>query len=308
MRELLFRLAERTKLVLFIDDLQWGDVDSAELLEEVLRPPEAPPLLFIAAYRSDAQASPFVRAFRERVPARDLVLDPLTPSESRELALQLLGGQVAGPAEVAAIIADEAGGSPLFIGELVRAFTMAGPTVLRPDATILEILQARLRSLPPSALRLLQMIAVHGRPILRAPLHRALSGGEFEKTLTILAAQNLTRERETVRGEAVEPYHDRIAEAALSLLDEDELRLRHAQLAAALETFEVDAELLADHLLAAALPDRAAVYVERAAENAAAALAFDRAARLFRRAITLNPSKARALRRRLAEVTENGGG
>jgi hypothetical protein len=110
-----------------------------------------------------------------------------------------------------------------------------------------------------------------------------------------------------VQGEAVEPYHDRIAEAALSMLDEKELRQRHAQLATALEKFEADAELLADHLLAAGLPDRAAVYVERAAENAAAALAFDRAARLFRRAITLNPSNARALRRRLAEVTESGG-
>jgi eukaryotic-like serine/threonine-protein kinase len=307
MRELLLRLAERTKLVLFIDDLQWGDVDSAELLDEMLRPPDAPPLLFIAAYRSDADASPFVRALRERVPARDLILDPLTPEESRQLALELLGDSVRDPAEVAAIIAEESGGSPFFISELVRAFSMAGPTVLRRDATILEVLQVRLRSLPPAALGLLQMIAVHGRPILRAPLHRALSGGEFEQTLTTLAAQNLIRGRETALGEAVEPYHDRVAEAALSMLDEKELRQRHAQLAAALEKFEVDAELLADHLLAAGLPDRAAVYVERAAENAAAALAFDRAARLFRRAITLNPSNARALRRRLAEVTESGG-
>jgi len=110
-----------------------------------------------------------------------------------------------------------------------------------------------------------------------------------------------------VHGEAVEPSHDRIAEAALSMLNQTELRERHAELATALEKFEVDAELLADHLLAAGLPDRAAVYVERAAQNAAAALAFDRAARLFRRAITLNPANARALRRRLAEVTEGGG-
>jgi eukaryotic-like serine/threonine-protein kinase len=303
MRELLLRLAERTKLVLFIDDLQWGDVDSAELLDEVLRPPDAPSLLFIAAYRSDAaDASPFVRAFRERVAVRDLILGPLTHDESRELALELLGDSVSDPGEVAAIIVEESGGSPFFISELVRAFIMAGPTVLRRDATILEVLQVRLRSLPPAALGLLQMIAVHGRPILRAPLHRALSGGEFEKTLTTLAAQNLIRGRETVQGEAVEPYHDRIAEAALSMLNEEELRRRHAQLAAALEKFEADAELLADHLLAAGLPDRAAVYVERAAENAAEALAFDRAARLFRRAITLDPSNARALRRRLAEV------
>ena len=262
----------------------------------------------LRAYRSDAaDASPCIRAFRERVPARDLILAPLTPELSRALALELLGDSVSDPGEVANIIAAESGGSPLFINELVRAFSVAGPTVLRRDATILEVLQVRLRSLPPAALRLLQMIAVHGRPILRAPLHRALSGGEFEKILTTLAAQNLIRGRETVHGEAVEPSHDRIAEAALSMLNQTELRERHAELATALEKFEVDAELLADHLLAAGLPDRAAVYVERAAQNAAAALAFDRAARLFRRAITLNPANARALRRSLAEVTEGGG-
>jgi hypothetical protein len=314
-RELLMRLAERTTLIVVIDDLQWGDVDSAELLEEVLRPPDAPPLLFLAAYRSDAAATaPFVRAFRERVTACDVSVDPLRPDESRRLALDLLGDRVPDPQAVASLIAEESGGSPFFINELVRAFAMAGPAVAPllasgsqndREATIREVLQARLRSLEPPALGLLQMISVHGRPILRAPLHRALSGGEFEKTLTTLAAQNLIRTRETIDGEAVEPYHDRIAEAAVGMLNEEELRRRHAQLAAALEKFEADAELLADHFLAAGLHDRAAVYVERAAEKAAAALAFDRAARLYRRAVTLNPANAEALRRRLAEILAN---
>jgi hypothetical protein len=302
-RELLVRLADRTTLVIVIDDLQWGDVDSAELLEHVLQPPDAPPLLFLAAYRSDAAATaPFVRAFRERVAARDVAVDALTPEESRRLALELLGDRVAEPAAVANLIAEESGGSPFFVNELVRAFAMAGPAV-----GIREVLQVRLRSLEPPALALLQMICVHARPILRAPLHRALSGGEFEKTLTTLAIQNLIRTRETADGEAVEPYHDRIAEAALAMLNKDELRRRHAQLAAALEKFEADAELLADHFLAAGLRDRAAVYVERAAEKAAAALAFDRAARLFRRALTLDPANADALRRRLDEILANAG-
>jgi eukaryotic-like serine/threonine-protein kinase len=277
-RELLIRVADRTTLIIVIDDLQWGDVDSAELLEEVLRQPDAPPLLFLAAYRSGAAAAPFVRAFRDRVPARDMAVDPLTPDESRGLALALLRDRVADPAAVASLIAEESGGSPFFIKELARAFAMAGPAV-----TIREVLQVRLRSLEPPALALLQMIAVHARPILRAPLHRALSGGEFEKTLTTLAAQNLIRARETDDGEAVEPYHGLIAEAAVAMLNEEELRRRHAQLAAALEKFEADAELLADHFLAAGLRDRAAVYVQRAAEKATAALAFDRAARLYRR-------------------------
>jgi hypothetical protein len=307
MRELLLRLSERTKLVLVVDDLQWGDVDSAELLDEVLRRPEAPPLLLIAAYRSDvAASSPFVRAFRERVASDDLMLDPLTPEESHRFALQLMGDNVENPEEVARMVAEESDGSPLFITELVRAFTMAGPTILRRDATIIDVLQVRLRRLNPPALSLLQMICVHGRPILRAPLHRALSGGEFEKTLSDLAAQQLIRTRDTVGGEAVEPSHDRIAVAALAMLSSEELRQRHAQLATALETFEADAELLADHLLAAGLLDRAAGYVEQAAENAAATLAFDRAARLFRRAITLNPANARNLRARLDEVLARG--
>jgi eukaryotic-like serine/threonine-protein kinase len=305
-RELLMRLAERTKLVLVLDDLQWGDVDSAELLDELLRPPDAPPLLLIAAYRADAAASPFVRAFRERVPARDLMLDPLTPEESRHFALQLLRDNVPDPAEVASLIAKESEGSPFFITELVRAFTMAGPTILGRAATVVDVLQVRLRSLHAPALGVLQMICVHGRPILREPLHRALTGGEFEKTLSDLAAQQLIRTRETVGGEAVEPSHDRIAQAALAMLNEEELRQRHAQLATALEAVEADAELLADHMLAAGLMDRAAVYVERAAENAAATLAFDRAARLFRRAITLNPASAITLNRRLAEVMASG--
>jgi hypothetical protein len=318
-RELLTRLAERTTLIIVIDDLQWGDVDSAELLEDVLRPPDPPPLLFIAAYRSDAAATaPFVRAFRERVVARDIFVDPLTPGESRHLALASLGDRVDDPIAIATLIAEESGGSPFFINELARAFAMAGSAVtpLRQgsgsrkdrDATIREVLQVRLRSLAPAALGLLQMIAVHARPILRAPLHRALSGGEFDKTLTTLAAQNLIRTRETVDGEAVEPYHDRIADAALAMLDAEELRRRHAQLATALEKFEADAELLADHFLAAGLRDRAAVYVERAAEKAAAALAFDRAARLYRRALTLNPENADELRQRLDEMLANAHG
>jgi eukaryotic-like serine/threonine-protein kinase len=274
MRELVLRISDRTALVLVIDDLQWADVDSAELMKDILRPPDAPALLFIAAYRAEAQASPFVHAFRAELPVRDVEVAELALDDSRQLAASLLGDSDEDAREVADMIAAESGGNPLFIDELARAFALAGDTVRQimanagvpdrqgRDAIIREVLQVRLRGLEPGPARMLEYIAVNARPMLITALRLVFWGEDFDESLGTLLAQRLVRTRETSEGETVETYHDRITQAVVGLLSKDELRDMHAVLALTLEDFPgADAQLLAEHFLAAGMADRAAKYV-----------------------------------------------
>ncbi len=98
LRELLVRLGRETNLVLSIDDLQWGDLDSAVLLADLIYAPDPPIMLFVGSYRlEDADQNRFLQILgqaRDKNPGfvqhRDLAVEALTQAESRELALALL--------------------------------------------------------------------------------------------------------------------------------------------------------------------------------------------------------------------------
>src|SRR5262249_31014633 len=116
LRDLLDRLAAREPLILWIDDLQWGDTDSAALLSDLLAPPAPPPLLLLCGYRSEyGDSSPCLRALREMPGRRELQVEPLSEDDALRLALELLGRDDPAARAHAALMARESRGSPYFL-------------------------------------------------------------------------------------------------------------------------------------------------------------------------------------------------
>jgi hypothetical protein len=346
LRELLARMGDRKALVLHIDDLQWGDVDSAVLLADLLRPPDPPVLLFLGCYRDEDEASsPFLRVLKEApghveaLDRRALAVDALAPEETRSLALQLLapgGGGVGRPApsaktsevsetsEVsradratayAEAIVRESSGNPFFVQELVQ-YIQAGAWhetgAAAGDVTLEKVLWARIVRLPEEARRLLETVAVAGRPLGQAEACQAAElGGQERVALALLRAGRLIRSRGMAEHDEIETYHDRIRETVTERLSPARLQNRHRRLALALEASgHADPEVLAVHFQGAWDVERAAEYYAVAAGRAAEALAFDRAARLYRLAIELRPvegDEERALRVKLGDALTNAG-
>jgi eukaryotic-like serine/threonine-protein kinase len=317
LRELLTRLSDRNPVVLFIDDLQWGDVDSASLLAEVVRGPEAARLLLVAAYRDDEEStSPFLRAFlpalSEAGDVRRIEVRELSAEDARTLIQARFSG--AGSENPAFIekIARESGGNPFFIDELARYARIEGGSRKSGETSLEEVISSRVAQMPEDARLLLEVVSVAGQPIDREVASQAaqLSAGDHQ-AVTLLRTAHLVRTRESLDHDKLEPYHDRIRETVTASLSASALRADHQRLALAFEALNRgDPETLAVHFEQAGMPQKAASYAVAAGDQACQTLAFEHAARLYRLALTLHPptgQAARTLHIQLAEALANAG-
>jgi serine/threonine protein kinase len=323
LRELLTTLCAGQRVVVFIDDVQWGDTDSAALLVEVMRPPAAPPLLLVTTHRSeDSATSPFLSDLGARWPddaeLREIRVEPLGLDDARRLAGELLGTHHGSAQATADGIAEESGGSPFLIEELARGASAyhriaKGDSIPpRPAVSLDQLLARRAARLPDAARRLLEVVAVSGRPLPVSTVGAA--AGVVEAAPQLVA---LLRGRRFVRAslregcEMVETLHSRVRETIVAHLSPDTARAHHRELALVLEASpDADPEAIASHLAGAGDTERAAHYAERAAEQAIAKLAFAQAARLFQMTLDATPlSSPDALRlgRRVAEASEWAG-
>ncbi|HEX8070722.1 MAG TPA: AAA family ATPase [Pyrinomonadaceae bacterium] len=313
LRELLARLALRQPLVVFIDDLHWADADSTALLADLLRPPDAPPLLLVASFRGEEiETKPFLRQLLKRVDGaacRELRLEPLDDEEARALVRSLLPAESRRLDAAVEVIVREAAGNPLFLEELARYALTSGRTE-HAGLSLSQMIDARLQQQPAGARQLLELLSVAGRP-LRPDVAAQATGLDEDEAPLIAALRAARFLRSGGTTQQLELYHDRIREALAARLDAEAVRRIHRRLAETLTAKGVDdPELLFEHFLGAGETELAATLAALAARRAATALAFARAARFYRRALELAPvvgAELLPLRLGLADALANAG-
>ena len=325
LRALLAALAARAPLVVAIDDLQWADADSLALLRELLREPGAPAALFVMTLRARAGEVPGPRAPNELGAQDDglgdvrrIALAPLPREQARALAEHLVG---AGPDDArdegargradAAAFADESGGHPLFLQELVLHHRLHAGSGGPPSFRLDEALWERVRRLDPPAFGLLSAVVLAGGRLSQDVAARAadLGPADYDHHAASLRVASLVRTTGRRGSDAIEPYHDRVREAVSARVEAEERRACHRRLAIAFEAGAPDDhEMLALHWQGAGERTLAADHAVRAAARAEEALAFDRAARLYTLALELGPDAGGAsLREKLGEALANAG-
>lgn len=295
LRDLLSNLARQQTLVIHIDDLQWGDLDSADLLAELLLPSDRPPLLLLLTYRSEyLDRSPSLAAVStlgEEVDSQlhrtVLHLGALSSSETRRLAANIL--LPLGTPEQLEWVVQESEGIAFFVYELALFARDSETEHIESGADLDQVLWDRIGRYPEPACRLLEVVAVAAQPLSLQSAQQAADVGMLApEILASLRAGNLLRGSGTGLHDQVESYHDRVREIVSGRLRPDQLRSIHAALA---ETFEQHdeggPERLARHYMESGQQAPAGRNFEKAADQAVSALAFDRAEEFFRKSIEL---------------------
>ncbi len=336
-RDFIELVAERSPLVLVIEDLHWSSDSLLDLVESILQPRADVPLLMIALARPELlDRRPTWAGGRRNAISIDL--EPLPERAVRELVSDLLDD----PADdLVQAIVERADGNPFFAGEIVRSLASTAGSTRDPEAiaravaaipdTVHATVLARLDGLDPTARRVVQLGAVLGRsfdPRALAALEPGLDPGEVDNAVVDLVERDFLRR---TGGDTATFRHILIREVAYGTLPRRERARLHAAAGAWLEQQAIRAgredelaELIAFHLREAAtigalvgpgaaadadaeaetdLHARAVRWLLRAAEVASAGAATPEADRHLQAAIELSPIEDQAdLYERLGQI------
>ncbi len=275
-------------LLLLLDDLQWADTATLDLLCYLAQHQATSRLCILGAYRSDELAShpALERSILDLTRSRQLTalaLHPLTEADVAELTTALLG--VPPHPTLCQLLWKESEGNPFFLEEVLRAWLETGTLTLTPSqanistslpeslpASISGLIHYRLARLPAEVLETLRTAAILGRTFAGSFLAEVMGQDEElveERLLTAVRAGVL-------RSDPPEMYtfsHDTLRECLYSEVTATRRRRLHGFIGRILEARldQEDAQQLAQlafHFAHSGDRARGATYSELAAAQA----------------------------------------
>lgn len=306
LRELFCALSRQHPVVLAIDDLQWGDEDSARLLIEILRPPLSPRLMLLATYRPESGSRLMLDELLQSalLPASWSEVIPLERMRSDDLAALAETLVPEASPQLVRRWVREAEGRPFFLEQLVHLPESEAHTSLE------QVLSQRWTALTQQSRALLEVVAVCGYPVpTELGLEVAGIAGSQSAVLHELQTARMIVTSEHRGAHALLTYHDRIRETLTHSLESTRTAAIHKAMALAIESrgraHQVDALLF--HYRALGRSDKIAPLAREAAQRAMGSAAFVRATELLELALEHTPQPTPSQRIELADALSASG-
>jgi predicted ATPase/signal transduction histidine kinase len=242
-------------LVLFLDDMQWTDAASLELIMDLAAGRELRQLLIVGAYRDNetGPSHPLSIALKDAETngsaIRSVVLSPLSSQHLSALLTDTLRPAKGSVSELTALLQDRTGGNPFFAIQFLHAMNEEG--LIRRDENgawdwdiaairrkgftenVIDLMSERLRRLKPQSLAILQRFACLGAKANVADLARVL--GRNEDDIHACLAETLDAGLVLSSYDTYAFMHDRVQEAAYSLIPGDERPEWHLRIGRSLQ-------------------------------------------------------------------------
>ena len=251
-------------LALFLDDLQWLDTATLELLEHIATDPQVRHLMLVGAYRDNEVGSshPLMRVVEAiRNSGRkveEIVLTPLAPNDVGRLVADCLHAEFERVQPLASLVFEKTGGNPFFVIQFVTALEEQGLLTFNPRATawdwdltkinakgftdnVIDLMAAKLDRLPVRTQKALKLFSCLGNAADTATL--ALICGESEEALHLTLADAI-HSGLVFRFDASYGFvHDRVHEAAYESIDVEERPVTHLSIGRRLASRSAAAEI-----------------------------------------------------------------
>lgn len=243
LKDLLFNIGQDAPLVMFVDDLQWGDSDSAEVLVELLSPPNPPPLMLIGSFRSDeADESPFLCEWKQQTEKlksatfseQQIAVEPLTETDCLTFIKKRLGRSLENIDAAVSQLYINSKGNPYFLEQLIEGIN---PETGEFNPIPLEqVIQNRLKRCPPGATELLEVIAVSGKATALMDIAEVAGQSAIAiATMNHMRSERLLRLIGSQANQQIDTYHDKIRETIVDRIPQAQKTTLHLSFAQTLQ-------------------------------------------------------------------------